>query len=691
MNRALPLVALVLAGGASACEPAPVPPVTPAPPIETAAPVASAVPAVPPAPPPKLDAIPRLEFNRLAAELDLPLFWIADTNGSGALDVDELAVLWGVGAKDTVWIKDGAFAPALYAAYAQMVEARAKGGSGVGREGLDEPERKRRAAVRAELAQGMPTLVRSDFRSASPEDRALVDHVLAAAEIVERIYGKQRGTAGMAAEIPADDPASRMLFYRNHGPWCEAPRTDKDPDCSALARRPGRVSGFYPAALQKDPKFCEKLDARPDQKTLLTPFNVVVERGGDLAPVPYHVAYKDEMEAVSRELAAAAQAVQSPGEAALKAYLEADARAFLDGDWAPADEAWAKMGVNNSKWYLRVAPDEVYADPCSRKAGFQVSFARINQDSIAWQQKLDPRKTEMEGVLAKLAGAPYKARQVTFHLPDFIDIVLNAGDARAPLGATVGESLPNWGPVVDQGRGRTVAMTNLYVDGDNRQVLRDKASSMLCKGSYDPAASDPALQVMSTVLHEAAHNLGPAHEYRVKGKTPSEVFGGPMASTLEELKAQTSALFLADWLAEKGVIDKKTAALSHVGDLLWCMGHISEGMYGSDGAPKHYSHLAAIQVGAFVDAGALVFHPDEKALNDKDQGCLEIKTAKLPAAIAALEKTVLGIMARGDKAGALKLKAKHVDSGGDAQKLRGVIAERWLRQPRATFVYSIER
>ena len=40
------------------------------------------------------------------------------------------------------------------------------------------------------------------------------------------------------------------------------------------------------------------------------------------------------------------------------------------------------------------------------------------------------------------------------------------------------------------------------------------------------------------MLHEAAHNLGPAHEYKVKGKTDDQVFGGPLASTLEELKAQ---------------------------------------------------------------------------------------------------------------------------------------------------------
>ena len=164
------------------------------------------------------------------------------------------------------------------------------------------------------------------------------------------------------------------------------------------------------------------------------------------------------MEEVSSQLMAAAAAITDPAETPLKLYLATAAESFLSNDWQPADEAWARMNATNSKWYLRIAPDEVYEDPCSRKALFQVSFARINPDGLEWQKKLEPRKAEMEAALAKLAGPPYEARPVTFHLPDFIDIVLNAGEARNALGAAIGESLPNWGPVANEGRGRTVAM-----------------------------------------------------------------------------------------------------------------------------------------------------------------------------------------------------------------------------------------
>ncbi len=42
------------------------------------------------------------------------------------------------------------------------------------------------------------------------------------------------------------------------------------------------------------------------------------------------------MEAVSRELKAAADAITSADEAAFKAYLNAAAQAFLTNDWEPA-------------------------------------------------------------------------------------------------------------------------------------------------------------------------------------------------------------------------------------------------------------------------------------------------------------------------------------------------------------------
>lgn len=633
------------------------------------------------------DRIDRTDFNRLAVELNLPLFWTEDGNSNNGLDPSELAVLWGQNDSRGDWLQqpDG-FTPRFAQAYERVVKLKTEGHA----KPASTNEAARRAAVLLELAQGRPTAIASNFTAATAEDKAVVSHILQVADVIERIHALQRGTLGMERDIPGDDPASAALFHRNQGPWCEAPQTMDDPNCSALPSKPPKISGMYPAELQSDKNFCETLAADKNAKALLEPFVVVkTDASGALTAVPYNVAYKEEMEAASKILQDAAESITSLEEAAFEAYLRAASQAFLDNNWVPADEAWSKMNVNNSKWYLRVGPDEVYFEPCSRKAGFHVSFARINQDSKRWQEKLDPVKNEMENAVAILAGRPYKARKVSFHLPDFIDMVLNAGDSRPAHGATIGQSLPNWGPVANEGRGRTVAMTNISTDADSKRALQEQVESLFCKASMASFTTDPEPQLMSTVLHEASHNLGPSHEYEVEGKTDDEIFGGPLASTLEELKAQTGALYYTHWLVEKGLIDKAAADEAHTRDVVWAFGHISRGMY-EDGKPKAYSQLAAIQMGFLVKEGALLWNAEEQAANGKDKGCFMLSLDRFPAAIEKLTIAVFGIKGRGDKKAAEALKRELVDDETPWKALRATITERVLRSPKGSFVYAID-
>ena len=634
----------------------------------------------------QLDRVARVDFNREAAQLALPLFWSEDADADGAIDPAELSALWGVcrgPCPRSGWVEGDAFTPAFLAAYACVSEAAHRT--------VPTPtdaESRRRAAVRAELAHGRPTLLESDFSTADTgeQDRAIVRHVLDAAEQIERIYLAQRGAAGMLSRVPAGDPASRMLFYRNQGPWCTAPRTESDPDCGALADKPAPLSGLYPSDIQKD-GFCEALAQEPNQAALLDHFSVVRRaEDGKLQGVPYTTAYRTEMEAIANSLEAAADAIQTDDEAAFISYLRAAAQAFRDNDWKPADEAWSRMNVHNSRWYLRIAPDEVYFEPCRMKAGFHVSFGRINQGSLEWQRKLDPVKNEMEKTLAALAGPPYEAREVSFHMPDFVDIVLNAGDSRSPLGATIGQSLPNWGPVANEGRGRTVAMTNFYTDADSKAAARARVDSLLCPDTVAEYTDDPAPQIMSTVLHEAAHNLGPSHEYRVNGKTDEEAFGGGLAAVYEELKAQTSALFFTDWLVEQKLIEAQMARRAHTRDMIWTFGQISRGMVSASGRPKPYGQLAAIQLGFLSDKGAVTWTKDRKAANGRDDGCFSFQLDEFRPAIDELMRIVARIKAQGDREAAEALRAKYVD--GDTALL-DTVTERWLRASKASFVYSV--
>ncbi len=624
----------------------------------------------------------RADFNRLAAEQDLPLYWRADTNKNGAVDPDELAVTWPGVYSD--WVKEHHFTPEFAAAYGLLHKRETDPQPDAS------PEGTRRATVLRELRQGRPTLIWNDLHGLSAGERDFVQHVLKASERVEDLFALQSGTVALAKDLPPHRP-SRALFHRNQGPWCEAPSTEGSPDCNALPTRPAKVSGVYPAELQRDREFCAKLDKLPNAEALLGPFTVVRGPADQLVAVPYEQAWPKEMAAVSQELTAAADALVEAKvpESTLVAYLRAAAKAFLDGSWFTADEAWAKM-EGKSKWYLRIGADETYHEPCARKAGFHVSFARVNQGAIAWQQMLEPIKAQLEHAIAVLAGPPYKSGKTHFHLPNFIDIVVNAGDSRSALGATVGQSLPNWGPVANESRGRTVAMANLYTDLDSQAAMRTQVESLFCKDSAAGVPTDPESLIMTTVLHEAGHNLGPAHEYKVKGQVDDAIFGGPLAATLEELKAETSALYLADWLVAQGKLAADKRDAGQAAGVAWAMGHIAQGMTTPNGKPKPYSQLSAVQVGSLYDARALTWHADSMAANGQDKGCFSLHKERVEHAVLALMTRVAQIKARGDKAAAEQLLAPYIAETGDFARLRGTIRERWLRIPKAAFVYAVQ-
>ncbi len=663
LSPALPLLALVACSSPSPDKSSPAPSASIAAPVASASASASA--------PRKLD---RAAFNRRAVQHNLPLYWTADRNGNGEADPDEVAALQFYPTSGD-WVSGGRFTPS-YATALRGMETP---------ESFDGPDGARIKLVVGELDNAAPALVANDLRK-NASDHEFVGHMVRVATLLDELYALQSGASAVVSKLPPDAP-SRSLFRRNWGIKCQTPGFDKNPACTAIAGGKQPVD-VYPAALQDDPKFCEALEKRPDASKLLEPFTVVRDDGkGGLKAVPYSEAYAEPMKKVASELRAAGKSLDAEKEKALVAYLDAAARSFETNNWLPADEAWSRMTAENSAWYVRVAPDETYWEPCSQKAGFHLTFARINPDSLKWQAKLRPVQQEMEDRLAAHVEKPYKARKVTFHLPDFIDIVLNAGDDRDAVGATVGQSLPNWGKVSAEGRGRTVVMSNLYTDPDSLAVRRAKVNSLLVSESAALYADGGDAGLIGTILHEAAHNLGPTHEYKVGGKTDNDAFGGDLASMLEELKAQTASLWFTGFVQTKGIIDEPTARRVYADDLTWAFNHISRGMWTASHQRKHYSQLAAIQVGWMLEEQALVFDPAAKAANGKDQGAYRLDLARLPAAVDKLMKVVGHIKATGDKKAAEDLTARFVD-GMPEHHAR--IAERCLRFPQPNFVYALE-
>ena len=635
--------------------------------------------AVPEAAPRTYDDLERLRFNQVAVRLDLPLFWTTDADGDGAVDPDEVRALDFYTTEEIRWTDEGRFTPSFDSAYDLIVRSSTESA----------PTDARLAAIRQELESTAPTLIETDLAQMPAAHREFARHMRRVAGHIDALYAKQVGATALAAQVPASDTASRALFRRNWGTKCLGSSTEAIEACSAIAGAPGQPVDVYPRELQSEDGFCATLEARSDSAALLSPFTVVrsEEGGDDLEAVPYNEAYASEIAPLTAELRAAAEAVRAdPNEGKLVAYLQAAAASFESNDWDPANEAWAAMNAENSKWYVRVGPDEVYWDPCSRKAGFHLTLALIDPASLQWQEKLTPLQTDMERSLAALVR-PYRARDVAFHMPDFIQIVVNAGDDRDPFGATIGQSLPNWGPVAEEGRGRTVAMSNLYADPDSQARRRTIAATLLSEAAMAQLGGGTDAGLMSTILHEATHNLGPTSATKIRRKTPGELFGGGLASMLEELKAQTGALYFVPMLVEKDVISEEEAQQTYLDSIVWAFGHISRGMTTPDGQRKPYSQLAAVQIGWLMNEGVLASNPEATAADGEAQGAFSVDLSKMEAAVEKLMTEVVRIKATGDRAAAETLANRFVPD--ESPVPHAEIRQRYERFPRTSFVYSV--
>jgi hypothetical protein len=647
----------------------------------------------------------RLRFNQLALRLDLPIFWASDANQNGTPDPDEIHALrfYGIDAR---WTEAGHFTPDFDIA---MRRIRAEHEAAI-------PSDPRIAAVVSELDHAAPTLVSTDLSTLTPPHRAFAQRMLAVGALIDQLYARQVGMDALASGLPEDRP-SRSLFRRNWGASCRSSAEESNPACSAIVGAPDQPVDVYPAAMQANDGFCATIEGRPDAAELTSPFTVVRDPSGSafsgsdtslvrmmvapplfapLVAVPYSVAYADLMGPIATELRAAADAMTDPAETALVAYLRAAATSFETNDWPPADEAWAAMNARNSAWYVRVGPDETYWEPCSQKAGFHLTFARINP-GLARLAGPPHAHAVRHGALprgALLEASTRRARSV-FHMPDFIDIVVNAGDDRDAFGATIGQSLPNWGPVADEGRGRTVAMSNLYTDEDSLARRRAQAASLFDAPAMTELRGRPGAGLLSTILHEASHNLGPSHDFRLNGLTADEAFGGGLASMLEELKAQSGALFFVEFLrSARGHRRRDRAAhlrgRDRVGHGPRLPRHVD-----APGNRKAYSQLAAIQLGFLIDQGALRWDPEAMAADGVHRGALSIDLSRMPAASTALMEAVMRIKATADRDAAVALADRYVGAAPDADLSATVvphatIVERWSGGfPQTTFVFEI--
>lgn len=611
-------------------------------------------------------ALPQDNFNQLAKTQNLPFQIATQLENPAGLKPSDLKFT--DSSQKDVYVKDGAFTPEFEKAYKALVE------------------KQRRASVETSLAEGREVIMEADLTGLPREERLMISHLKVVARKIEELHMKQQGTyqyVDDVEELKATHPASFKLFWRNQSPWALAPKTANDPFASALPTFPQKHPGIYPADAQINQEFLDRINEDPELGHQWTV--VVRDESGELKGVRYYQYYAQEMQEIAEHLDQAAHAIKgTAGNESLYEYLTAAAQAFRNGDWDAADAKWVAMNMQNSKYALRVAPDETYWDPGNMKAGFEFWFARIDQDAAEFSKQIAPYFPEMEKEIKNLVPL-YDDRQIEMESPDFIEMLYRAGDHRSDLGATIGQKLPNFNDAFS----RMVVMTNYYTDPQSQADGIEKAKLLLAPENVQDYQPEKVYSTANTYLHEATHSLGPQadvmHAKNPDGSlktgkdgqpvTMSVALGGANSQVMEELKAQTGDLHWINFLTEKGVLTTEQRNKMYRDAVLWAFGHISRGMLQGDGSPRTYSQLAAIQIRELMNAGAITYENDRFKLHFN----------KFPAAIEKMFVKVVTIQVTGDRDAANAWRQDVIDGEGYDLIHAKEVRERLSRFPTASF------
>ena len=527
-------------------------------------------------------------------------------------------------------------------------------------------ETKRQASVAASYNEAVEIPVAVDFSDVRPEEKKMIRHLMVVSNLIDDLHYKQLGTYGYMTQIDwlrGIHPESAQLLERNDSPICSTPKSKDDSFCHALPNFEAQSFGIYPQNTEADAKFCEGLTAEGANPLLRDPMTVLVSGANGVYETAYfHEYWKADVQAIATELEAAAKAIENVGdERALYEYLVAAAQSFRTGDWLESDYKWVALNMKNSKYAIRVGPDETYWDPCQNKAGFEFWFGPVNKIAASASEVYGPHLQAMHDELNRLTPHTDPTPVGDVSIPDFVDIATFTGDAKYPTGGIAGQTLPNWSY---EHTGFHQWIMNYYMSSPVVQrQSRQVAEALLHPDTLAYFNPDPTSTDKNVVAHELTHSLGIGPVNQVvdaqtgeplfkdeldddgnpKPLTVRDAMGGTLGSITEEVRGETGAIHWPNWKIKSGMettVQERNG--EYVTNLMWALKWASMDMLDQNGAPNTYAQVAAVQLAHLIREGALEY---------KD-GKFKIHFDKYPEAVEKLLVKINTIKRHGDKAAA---------------------------------------
>jgi hypothetical protein len=494
--------------------------------------------------------------------------------------------------------------------------------------------------VAADLEQRLARFrrVQMPFRTAglSAREQQLVHKLVEACGYLESIYWRQSDPEGLtlyqslaSSRNPRDVQLRRYL-------WINASRFDlleqNKPFVGTETIPPGR--GFYPANLTRN-QVEQYVKEHPDQKAAIyDQFTIVRWQHEQLEAVPYRIAFRAFLEPAARALRAAAALSD---DAAFATFLRLRADALLSDDYFPSDLAWLEL--KNPKFDIIFAPYETYLDGLLGVKGSYGAAVMVRNESESKKLELFQKYVpEIQDALP-LAAEDRPSKHGLETPMEVMDAPFRAGDLTHGYQA-VADNLPN-DPRVHEQKGSKKLFFKNFMDARVNYVVLPVARKLMEPEQAARVSGEGYL--LTTIMHEICHGLGPAFARASSDKSAGKVdireAIGPGFSGLEEAKADVTGMFALKWLVDHDALPKEKLEeyyASYVGGVFRTVRF---------GTAEAHGQAEMMEFNYLSERGAI---------RRNANGRYAIDYERIPSALADLAKELLEIEATGDRSRAEK-------------------------------------
>jgi len=456
----------------------------------------------------------------------------------------------------------------------------------------------------------------TDLGHLSASQRQMIAVLIEASKIMNDLFWRQAFNDGYKDWLRSiEDAEARRFADLNYGPWDRL--ANDAPFIEGFGPKP-LGANFYPVDMSKEEFESAYLPGKQGLYSLVRRDNA-----GALVLIPYHVAYREELQQTAELLREAADLAEDQ---AFATYLKLRAAALISDDFRTSDLFW--MDVKSNEIDVVIGPIETYED---RLFGYRAAYeSYVLVKDMGWSDRLSRFALFLPELQEGLpVSAEYKQETPgTDSDLNAYDVVYYAGHSNAGS-KTIAINLPNDEEVQLEKGTRRLQLKNA-MQAKFEKILLPISDLLIDEAQRKHVTFDAFFS--NVMFHEVAHGLGIKNTINGRGTVREALLD--VASSMEEGKADVLGLYMVIELLKAGELGEA--------DIMDYYVTFMAGIFRSIrfGAASAHGKANMVRFNFFEEQGAFV--------RDPESGTYRVDADRMTQAMTELSRLLLMLQGDGD-------------------------------------------